>query len=325
MMSHYEVLPGIIRVRGRAGPAGEAESAYVVLGEESVAIIDSGNPGSRDFHYKILRAVEDTPDYSLKDVKYLLITHEHWDHIGGLSFLKKQLKNAQLLVHEKAQETVENPRAMMQTKHFEVGRRKRLSLSVYDDPFRKLEKVKVDGVLGDDDKIDLGNTKLFIIHTGGHCVGHIFYLSSAQRALFVGDEVIYYPGDYNHYFIDLTGSASAREKALEFVLKLRMEALCPTHDEAFLGREAYATVRNALEAHKRREETILDVLSFKEETTLEEIGTEADALLGVSWAEPLQTFLDHTTTLAHLIKLEKEGKVSKIEKEKTPPKWFLTP
>jgi len=323
-MSHYEVLPDIIRVKGSTGPAGEAESAYVVLGESSVAIIDSGNPGS-GFHYKILRAIEDTPDYSLKDVKYLLITHEHWDHIGGLSSLKKQLKNAQLLVHEKAVETVENPRAMMQTKHFEVGRRKRLSLSMFEDPFRKLEKVKVDGVLGDDDKIDLGSTKLFIVYTGGHCGGHIFYLSSAHRALFVGDEVTYYPGDYNHYFIDLTGSASAREKALESVLKLRLEALCPSHDEPFLGQEAYTTVRNALEAHKRREETILEVLSFKEETILEEIGMEANALLGVSWAEPLNTFLDHTTTLAHLLKLEKEGRVSKIEKEKTPPKWFLTP
>ena len=47
--------------------------------------------------------------------------------------------------------------------------------------------------------------------------------------------------------------------------------------------------------------------------------------VGISWAEPLNTFLDHTTTLAHLVKLEKEGRVSKIEKEKTLPKWFITP
>lgn len=65
---------------------GGKAALWVTPGGQSL-LIDSGNPGDRD-HDRIMAAINDA---GLKQIDYLISTHYHVDHIGGLQELAKAI------------------------------------------------------------------------------------------------------------------------------------------------------------------------------------------------------------------------------------------
>ncbi|MEO6043524.1 MAG: MBL fold metallo-hydrolase, partial [Tepidiformaceae bacterium] len=76
-----EVLPGLFQVRTRGS------RAYLVVDGNDITLIDTGNQGSGP---RILRAVEEI-GRSPHDIKTIVITHYHLDHVGGLPELQDWL------------------------------------------------------------------------------------------------------------------------------------------------------------------------------------------------------------------------------------------
>src|SRR5882672_575241 len=58
-------------------------------------LIDSGNPGNRDLD-RIMAAIKDA---GVKQIDFLISTHYHIDHIGGLLGLAKQIPIAHFIDH----------------------------------------------------------------------------------------------------------------------------------------------------------------------------------------------------------------------------------
>ena len=58
-------------------------------------LIDSGNPGNRDTD-RIMAAVNDA---GLKQIDFLISTHYHVDHIGGMQELAKRIPIAHFIDH----------------------------------------------------------------------------------------------------------------------------------------------------------------------------------------------------------------------------------
>src|SRR6187399_2535423 len=84
--------------RGAAAPAAKPLDIYVVDTEGGKAalwisptgqtvLIDSGNPGNRDLD-RLMAAVQDA---GVTKIDYLISTHYHVDHIGGMAELAKRL------------------------------------------------------------------------------------------------------------------------------------------------------------------------------------------------------------------------------------------
>ncbi len=73
---------------------GGKAALWVAPGGQSL-LIDSGNPGNRDLD-RIMAAIKDA---GVKQIDFLISTHYHIDHIGGLLDLAKQIPIAHFIDH----------------------------------------------------------------------------------------------------------------------------------------------------------------------------------------------------------------------------------
>lgn len=138
------------RILGNVHYVGTAGIAvYLITSPEGHILIDGGMEESAA---QVAANIEKL-GFRLRDVKILLINHAHWDHSGGLAELKR-LTGARLLAS-----AADKP-------GLEAGR-----LDYRPDIGISAPPVKVDEVIGDGTKIELGGNRLTTHLTPGHTKG----------------------------------------------------------------------------------------------------------------------------------------------------------
>jgi glyoxylase-like metal-dependent hydrolase (beta-lactamase superfamily II) len=105
------------------------------------------------------------------DLKYILLTHGHFDHIGGVKAVKE--KYGCKVVVSAADEPMLSS--------------SKLSLAAFCGAVHN--NVESDVVVFDGDVINVGDIKVFVMSTPGHTKGSVCYL--AQNYLFTGDTLFY--------------------------------------------------------------------------------------------------------------------------------------
>lgn len=148
-------------LKGLVGTLGSYTNTYLVYDEKSFegVLIDIANN---------LEEIQEYIETLQIQLKYLILTHCHADHIAGLKEFKKKYSHAKILIHELDAE------GMI---------RDEINLS----PFLETESnfIEADRTLKDGDVIEVGDMKLKVIHTPGHTKGSISIL--IEDALFSGD------------------------------------------------------------------------------------------------------------------------------------------
>ncbi len=106
-----------------------------------------------------------------ENVKAILLTHGHFDHIMGVNKLKS-LTNAKIYIYsDDMQFTTDDS----------------LNLSFMAAPLR-VEAFTADVMLNDGDIIELGSLRIRVLHTPGHTIGSCCYL--VEDAIFTGDTLM---------------------------------------------------------------------------------------------------------------------------------------
>ncbi len=141
-----------------------SSNTYILWDEtKEAAIIDAGNS------YDLINEV--VKENNLK-VKYIIITHVHYDHILCLDEIRKMYKDARVICHERENSSFDKPHK---------------NASLLFGSAKTYEKA--DLTVKDNDVLYLGSSRISIILTPGHTEGGICIL--ADKFLFTGDTLFY--------------------------------------------------------------------------------------------------------------------------------------
>jgi glyoxylase-like metal-dependent hydrolase (beta-lactamase superfamily II) len=145
--------------------------AHLVATDDGLALIDTGLPGRADR----IEAMLDRVGRRLGEVRTVLLTHRHPDHIGSLAELRRRT-DLEVVAHRADVPVIEGrePQPL-------VSLMMRLTA-----PFMKADGAQVDRLLDGDGPT--GVPAITAVHTPGHTGGHLsFLLERDGGVLFVGD------------------------------------------------------------------------------------------------------------------------------------------
>lgn len=157
-------------------------------------------------------------------LKYILLTHGHFDHIMGVYDIK-EATGAKVAVHSFDSENLRNPK-----------------LSLADDMMPMPQKcLDADILLNDGDELCIGKEKIKVMHTPGHTPGGVCYIDEASRAILSGDTLFCSTVGRTDF---LGGDINALEKSLKKLVALEGDY------DIYPGHNRTTTLEN--ERHRNR-------------------------------------------------------------------------
>lgn len=135
------------------------ENCYAVECNDGIFLVDPGEyTAELDCYVKKNKS----------DIKYILLTHNHFDHIHATADIKKLCPDAKIVVHYLDADGLNNPQK---------------NLAAYFG--FEIEYIAVDILCNDFDIIEMGETKIKVLHTPGHSEGSVCYI--VDDVIFSGD------------------------------------------------------------------------------------------------------------------------------------------
>jgi len=194
-------------------------STYIVVGRNSLAIVDPGPEASREGFVKL------APELNLESFSsvFIVLTHIHIDHSGVVGDLVELLPQAKVVVHPRGVRHLVDPSRLWQS-----------SLEVLGDlarAFGEPRPLPPDRVIAIDDggQIDLGGVRLVALYTPGHATHHISYLIEPDGILLAGDSIANY---FNERIYPVTVHPFDKDsflRSLDLMLSLKPKQIAVSH------------------------------------------------------------------------------------------------
>jgi glyoxylase-like metal-dependent hydrolase (beta-lactamase superfamily II) len=217
-----EITSNIFLVGGSEESYQSDASIYLVTSHGESALIDAGTGKG---HQNVIRNIN-ALGFSPGSIKYLFLTHCHYDHTGGANAVRKAT-GCRIVAHE------------MDAVFVEEGNSIVTAASWYG---AVMEKTEVDIKVKEKEALfNLGDRELKFYHTPGHSPG------SAVLTTISDSNIVLFGQDVHGPLNDLLLSdRSNYVKSLEFMLSLKADILCEGHFGVITGKEA---VRDFIESY----------------------------------------------------------------------------
>lgn len=192
-------------------------SAILVAGDDGHILIDGGSRGGGP----LVEASIARLGFHIEDVKILLHSHEHYDHVGGLAYLQKK-SGAQVIASHGAAKAMASGSAQA------------------DDPqasdAETFEAVEVASTVGSYDFVSLGKLTLIPLETPGHTPGSLSWnwwsCEKTDCRLLVYMDSLTPVSSGNYRFSDHPDYVSTFEKSLSDLAKAPCDVLLTPHPSA---------------------------------------------------------------------------------------------
>ncbi len=225
---------------------GRASPSYIIDGE-SIAVVDVCFPSDAK---TILTFVHSTLGRDVKEIKLIVLTHSHLDHVNGVDYLLDKT-NAELVVHVNAQNYLTGKQSIPVAKFHRLREfmgfmlKHRLPRPSISDVFlmpwagipciKRGVRSKVTRWLADDEDLP-EHPEWKVIHTPGHTDDSICLYSSQHKSLISGDTIINLKGQLVLKPLLLLDDEALIE-SLNKLRRLQVEAIYPGWAPPVFGKD----------------------------------------------------------------------------------------
>ncbi len=199
------------------------DSHMYVIGDikgDDITLVDAGLIGKGSYKMGILERL----GVKAHQIRRIIMTHCHLDHIGCLPELKRMIPQMEVWVHELEAVELEagDERTVYGMELFKTMAQAQFRLK--DGIF----KIEVHRKLKDGDLLSLGSSNWSVLHLPGHSKGSIGLYEEGSKVLVSGDTLY---SDYAIGRFDLYGADSGQLKAsLRRLAPMEIHVLLPAHN-----------------------------------------------------------------------------------------------
>ena len=208
-----KIIDNLWQVGGGHLTAPEDAAIYLVRFGEQAVLIDSGCGDSHQ------RLVDNIATILPEDVEitYLLLTHCHYDHVGGAAALRKQY-GCKIVAHQ------------LDAAYLEAGDSRVTAASWYG---ARMAPLTIDHKIENQkETLKVGNGEAVAYHCPGHSPGSLVYLITlADQKILFGQDV--------HGPLDSSFLSNYKDyvRSLKFMMALQADILCEGHFGIYRGRD----------------------------------------------------------------------------------------
>ena len=168
------LTPGVTHV-----PASKTNNVFLIDGDDGLTLVDVGSDKTVDL---LLRTIAES-GRKPEDLKRIVLTHAHPDHVKGAPALREHT-GARILIHAADATWLANGRVPTD------GRSSPAARNFDKLPAAHWTSFEPDAAVEDGELI-AGSGGLRVIHTPGHSPGHIALLHEPTRTVLVGDAIFH--------------------------------------------------------------------------------------------------------------------------------------
>ena len=289
-------------------------SVYVFAVPGGLVLLDSG--WGDDDSWAALQAGLASIGAAVTDVRGVLVTHMHWDHLG-LADRIRQASGAWVALHEDDLALVSRPE--YRDPDLAVARDRERLLRLGAGPEEAdgardrrefwttfTNTALPDRVLRDGDRADAPGWDLRVVHTPGHTPGHVCFAEARLDTLFAGDHVL--PRITPNISVEVGGPDDPLGQYLASLHQTSMLPLthvAPAHEWRFDGLAA-RTAQIAAHHDRRLAEVVAAVAARPDSTPWEIAGHLTWSRSWDQYAGRMRVFAV-TETVAHVARLVATG------------------
>jgi len=245
--------------------------AFLIMSDPP-ALFDSGLTISGPRYLKDLKEYLGNVDR----LRYIFLTHSHYDHCGAIPFLKRNIKGVKIAASGLAADIFRKPKAIKLIQSLSGD---------YEDKFKEqianedisFDSIEVDITLNDGDEFDLGGKwKIKVISTPGHTRDSVSYYIPKLKALIPGEAT----GVYNSNFdiqSEFSSSYNDYMNSLEKLVALDINILLLPHAHILTRGDARGHIQRSLESakvFKKKIDVFLDQFNGNQKDTVKAIFKE---------------------------------------------------
>jgi hydroxyacylglutathione hydrolase len=324
-------IPGIHGMLAEDELDGYVQGAvYLIRGTNENLLFDSGNWSLPEFGNGMGDFLIDLLDRETNRLRYLFISHFHYDHVGNAARIMERY-GAEVLCHALDRPIIEDP--LIVTRPENVARfgltpeelladfnlQPGESLGLSDPEIIKKYwyfPVPVDRTVEDGEAIHFGGLNLQVVHLPGHAPGQIGLWNPTTRTLYSAD-LLHYPSPLGPYPI---GNAKAHSASIQKALNFEPDLLLEGHGLSAYSRAS--SCRRLLHLQQQQTDTrnrILTVLKRSshpltiDELLPEVLPVKTDLDYPVSTGKGESRAYAKSCLQTHLVWLIEDGNVSRIK------------
>jgi hydroxyacylglutathione hydrolase len=187
-------------------PGRDYDSNVYVIAGTVPTIIDTG---TGFYSRMILETIQKI--IKVDQIEQILLTHEHYDHVGGVLDIVQAAKGAAKIFA-----------------HKDVVSKLKEGKSTFAEMLGGvMPKIKVDVPLGDGQQLTIGDQHFEVLATPGHSIGSLCFYGKKDQVLFSGDTIFSYGGFGRYDFPG--GDFNLLLHSIERLSKLKVTNLYPGH------------------------------------------------------------------------------------------------